>query len=1162
MIDLASERAKAEQLAADLALSKQALVCEVAERRKAEAERDEHLSSSKAAQELALDLGRDVELLRGALRGRDAVIDRLRRTERRAWLIAKVRDDLLRLLAKERDPSRHDASRALLVVRRNQAEVLRRAWGEERQARIDLERRLTALERNRVWRLFTKFRAVLGRRPPRLHVAELSALGVDDLTLLSSVTQTGLFDQAYYAECNQDLADQINPALHFARSGWREGRRPNPDFDPADYLARNPDVAAQGINPLVHYADHGLDKIAAALSEDRTPNWSDGLPLGLAEGDRSDLEIVQASFFFDASYYRTQYPDVDAAHKSPAAHYVLMGWRELRNPSADFDTTFYLSQNPDVAMSGSNPLVHFIEVGQAEGRSPNASTRVPAIHSVRKTDLPADHLAAVEAVIGSGLFDANFYRATYPDVVANGQPPAVHFALDGWREGHDPSVAFNTSYYLDQNSDVARSGENPLVHYAHVGAVEGRHPLPEASPDWYIASANERLAQSIRETGLFDEDFYCVHNPDIVERELDPVLHFATWGWKEGRRPHPAFDPKFYLDTNPDVVALGTNPLLHYVQCGIYEGRPSCIAPTPFTHLGYDYARWVKRHDILTDVDCRTIRERIERLSYQTSISIVMSVYNNNLGFLRDAIKSVQAQLYPNWQLYIIEDALTDARVLALLREIADADPRINLVVCERNNHVSSSRNSALNGVTGEFVAFMNQDDVLPQHALFTVAAYLDVDPNIDMIYSDEDRIDANGNRSNPSFKSNYNPELMLGHNMIGHLAIYRKSLLDDIGRFRVDYEDSQDYDLALRVIDASDPSRILHIPHVLYHARDLSGKVKLAQDSNDRYIASAGAAIKDHLGRKGQDGAVIAHPIVPSWHRVLRARPDPAPLVSIIVPTKDKIEILRPCCEGVLRRTDYPNIELIVVDHQSTDSNTLDYLNELCSDGRVSVIPYVGLFNYSSMNNIAVLKSHGSILLFLNNDVEVIAGDWLDEMVALAWLPDVGAVGAKLLYADGRVQHGGVVLGTGGVAGHSFHFLDRDDPGPMGRAVLTSAVSAVTGACLAMRRDVFSEIGGFDEQNLPVTFNDVDLCLKARRLGYRNVLAAQSVLYHYESISRGHDDTPEKAARFSREMEFMKYKWGDELRSDSFYNPNLDLSEASFRFAHPPRLKRPWFEA
>ena len=415
------------------------------------------------------------------------------------------------------------------------------------------------------------------------------------------------------------------------------------------------------------------------------------------------------------------------------------------------------------------------------------------------------------------------------------------------------------------------------------------------------------------------------------------------------------------------------------------------------------------------------------------------------------------------------------------------------------------------------------------------------------------------GPRSNPYFKSDYNYDLMLGHNLINHLGVYRRALVEKVGGFRVGLEGSQDYDLALRVIDASSPKRIRHISAILYHWRSNSGESTFSEAFVQSCIDAAQRALTDHLARRGEKGRVVTHPIVPVWQRVIRTLPDPAPLVSIIIPTKDKAEILGPCVDGILNRTNYPNYEIVIVDHQSTDSRATQLLAALAEEPRVTIIPYEGPFNYSAINNAAVARARGSLLALLNNDVEVINSDWLDEMVGVAILPDVGAVGAKLLYPDNRVQHAGVVLGPGGVAGHLFHLLDAHDPGYFGRAVMTSTVAAVTAACVVVRKAVFEEVGGFDEENLAVAFNDVDLCLKIAESGYRNVFTPQATLYHHESVSRGSDQTGERLKRFNREVEFMMQKWDNVLTDDPFYNPNLNLASGDFSLSFPPRRRKPW---
>ena len=571
------------------------------------------------------------------------------------------------------------------------------------------------------------------------------------------------------------------------------------------------------------------------------------------------------------------------------------------------------------------------------------------------------------------------------------------------------------------------------------------------------------------------------------------------------------------------------------------------------------YAEWAKRYDSITDADRNAIQDRLSGLAYRPLISVVMPVFNPPVKLLSEAVGSVISQLYPDWQLCIADDASTSPEVTNFLGQLAKDDDRIQVVMREENGHICAATNTALMLAKGEFVALMDHDDLLPEHALFEVVSELNRDPQVDIIYSDEDHIDDLGRRSNPYFKTDYNPDLMLAHNLVSHLGVYRRALIKEIGGFRLGYEGSQDYDLALRAIDATSPERVRHIPAVLYHWRQATGKETFSEAFMEKCISSARRAIADHLQRKGQLGHVVEHPRLSLWQRVIRPVPEPAPLVSVIIPTRDKAGLLRRCVDGVMNRTDYPNVEIVIVDHQSVELETVQLFREMRGDQRVRIIPYEGAFNYSAINNFAVSQARGDIIAFLNNDVDVISQEWLSEMTALAVLPEVGAVGAKLLYPDGRVQHAGVVLGVGGVANHFFHLLDGAETGYLGRAVLTSTVSAVTAACLVLRRAVFEQVGGFDAHNLPVAFNDVDLCLRIRELGYRNVWAPHALLFHHESASRGDDQSPEHIDRFRREVEFMQYKWGEMLQDDAFYNPNLNIAVGDFTLAYPPRRRAPW---
>jgi GT2 family glycosyltransferase len=407
-------------------------------------------------------------------------------------------------------------------------------------------------------------------------------------------------------------------------------------------------------------------------------------------------------------------------------------------------------------------------------------------------------------------------------------------------------------------------------------------------------------------------------------------------------------------------------------------------------------------------------------------------------------------------------------------------------------------------------------------------------------------------------FKTDWDPDLFLTHNMISHLGAYRRSILEHIGGFRPGFDGSQDYDLALRFIRASSNDRIAHIPAVLYHWR-INPDTSFSNQSLDKCVQAARRAIREHLQAQGIEAEVGASTAVPSNNRITYALPPVLPLVSVIIPTRDRVDLLSVCVDGLLNRTDYDRLEVIIVDNESSEPATLEYLRRITADERVRVIPFRGAFNYSAMNNQAVEQAKGEVLLLLNNDIEVIEPGWLKEMVSHVLRPGVGAVGAKLLYPDGTVQHAGVVLGVGGCAFHYGHRADRASPGYFGLLGAVRTVSAVTGACLAIRRDVYLEVGGLDAVNLKVAFNDVDFCIRVRERGYRNVFAAYAELYHHESVSRGADDTPEKAARFRGEVSYMQSRWKHVLFVDPYYHPSFHFGSGNHELAFPPRRVKPW---
>jgi GT2 family glycosyltransferase len=584
-----------------------------------------------------------------------------------------------------------------------------------------------------------------------------------------------------------------------------------------------------------------------------------------------------------------------------------------------------------------------------------------------------------------------------------------------------------------------------------------------------------------------------------------------------------------------------------------------------------DYQRWIEQYDTLTEEDLLLIRIHIARFADPPVISVVMPVYEPSEQFLREAIASVKAQVYPYWELCICDDASPSQYVAQVIEEEARGDPRIRWVRHEVNGHICAATNDAIALASGEYVALMDHDDLLPPHALYAVAMELIEHPETEMLFTDEDRISDDGRRHTPYFKPGWNPELLLAHNLVSHLGVYRRALWHRVGGLRPGFEGSQDHDLALRAAAAAGDDRVRHLPGIFYHWRltESDSALSFSQSQLDRCVDASRRAITEYLrARNDEHGAgafVGPASAVPSWSRVRWPLPYPPPKVSIIIPTRDRHELLVGCIEAVLKRTDYPDIEVLIADNDSIEAETINLFDRLRIDKRVRVLSCPGPFNYSAINNAAVREATGDIVVLLNNDIDVIGSDWLSELVSIAVRPEVGAVGAKLLYADDTVQHAGVVLGTGsfdggpGVAGHFGSRDGRADIGYFGQNVLGRDLSAVTGACLAVRREVFQRLGGLDEQNLAIAFNDVDFCLRIRASGLRVIWTPYAELYHLESASRGLDIEPEKAARFLKEARFMRSRWGAVLDSDPFYNPVFSREPPFFRPTRPARATLPW---
>ncbi len=546
--------------------------------------------------------------------------------------------------------------------------------------------------------------------------------------------------------------------------------------------------------------------------------------------------------------------------------------------------------------------------------------------------------------------------------------------------------------------------------------------------------------------------------------------------------------------------------------------------------------------------DLNTMKVRQNEFQYRPKISIIVPVYNTPKDFLTKMLDSVLNQVYTNWELCIADDCSNQPHVKKILEEYIKRDQRIKVVYRAENGHISAASNSAIEIATGEFISLLDHDDAITLHALYKVVELLNQFPEADMIYSDEDKIDENDIISHPFFKPDWSPDYFLSTMYTCHLGTYRKSLVDKIGGFRIGYEGSQDYDLVLRLTEETD--KIFHIPDILYHWRMHENSTALNSNSKLYAYEIALKVVDDALKRRNEL-ATVHH--VQNYLGDYRVRYiiREYKLVSIIIPTRDRSEMLSNCLKSIFNKSFYPNFEVIILDNGSKEKATHDLFEKWKRQekNRFKVVSLDEPFNYSAVNNHAVRYADGKYLLFLNNDIEVISSDWIDAMVEQAQRPSIGAVGGLLLYADDTIQHAGVVVGLGGTAAHSHRGLNKNDAGYFGRVVCISNCSAVTGACLMCRKEVFEEVGGFEEK-LAVNYNDVDLCLKMLEKGYRNVYLPHVQLYHYESQTR-----KTVGDSHQQEKDFLIKKWGQYVENDPYYNPNLRKDNEHFLYHKAPHI-------
>ncbi|MHC1685685.1 MAG: glycosyltransferase family 2 protein [Clostridiaceae bacterium] len=560
-----------------------------------------------------------------------------------------------------------------------------------------------------------------------------------------------------------------------------------------------------------------------------------------------------------------------------------------------------------------------------------------------------------------------------------------------------------------------------------------------------------------------------------------------------------------------------------------------------FSRKRFSYKYWIKKNS-LTKQEIQ--EQRLHQFEYNPKVSIIVPTYNTPRNYLVEMLESVVDQTYYNWELCIADGNSTEPHVKEVLDQYSEKYSNVVVRYLDENKGIAENTNAAIELANGDFIALLDHDDLLPVNALYEVVDTINKNEDVDFVYSDEDKIDENSKeRFDPHFKPDYSPDTLRSYNYICHFSVIKKDLLDKVGGFREGFNGSQDYDLFLRITEQA--KNIVHIPKILYHWR-VHRNSTAGNAASKLYAFESGVkAIQEHLGRVNLKGKVQQGDAL-GLYKIKYDLID-NPKISIIIPNKDHIDDLDRCLASIENNTTYENYEVIVVENNSTKESTFEYYEQIKKNPKIKVVYWKKEFNYSAINNFAVAQSDGEYILLLNNDVKVINNDWLENMLQYAQRNDVGAVGAKLYFPDDTVQHGGVILGIGGVAGHSHKNYFRDEYGYFSRLKIVQNLTAVTAACVMIRRDVYNEVNGLDEA-FKVAFNDVDLCMKIRDKGYLVVWTPYTELYHYESKSRGSEDTPEKVKRFNSEIDRFTKKWKDELdKGDPYYNKNLSLHNEDF---------------
>jgi GT2 family glycosyltransferase len=722
---------------------------------------------------------------------------------------------------------------------------------------------------------------------------------------------------------------------------------------------------------------------------------------------------------------------------------------------------------------------------------------------------------------------------------------------------HDPQLIFKlpdlsayardkSIFQLEVEMDCSKSADFLIAKDTFINAYQSlNEDLKDKNKFISILQAKITDSEKLFKDKLTNSEKFVEeqkHRLSIAESELELIKNSKVWRAAEILRR--LFYIKF-LNNLPQLKRIGF-ALRQYgfrqsAAKGIKYLRIVLSGNRPMTGEGA-YQRWLAKN-YLTKNDIKKLALDLKKFRYTPLISIIMPVFNVDERWLKKAIDSVLAQVYPNWELCIVDDGSHGEYIKAVIDEYRSKDRRIKVKYLHRNRGISEASNEALSMATGQFVGLLDHDDELSQDALFEVVRALNDNGDLNLIYSDEDKLSMDGVRSEPFFKPDWSPDTFCSYNYICHFTVIRKEIIDEVGGFRKGFEGSQDYDLFLRVTDKT--QKIFHIPKILYHWRTIDTSVAKDPDSKLYAFENGKKAITEHLERNKLHGKVENASFLGNYR--IRYYLEEKPKVTILIPSKDKVDVLKRCIDSITEKSSYAAYEIVIIDNGSSKQATNSYYQTLRSNDQIRVLKYDHPFNFSAINNYGVANTDSEYIIFLNNDTEVITEDWIEAMLEFAQRDDVGAVGALLYYPNDTVQHAGVIVGIGGVAGHAHKHSPRDAMGYYSRIKINQNLSAVTAACLMTKKSVFESVGGFDE-NFSHAFNDIDLCLKIRQNGYLIVYTPYSELYHHESLSRGYEDTPSKINRFADEIIYFKKRWHRELeQGDPYYNPNLTLNREDF---------------